>query len=388
MTELSCEMAMHYYFVVDSKMRGYHVYKEIWPNPIIGEELPCEREIGNPHDLSAVAVKKLITGEWKIVGHVPRRISPLSWSFIRGGRNINCVVTGTRRYSSDLSKGGLEVPCRYTFSVNDAKKCDQLHKRIIDSLSRMCHDECPSSDVVGVIDARIDEIVDTNGPTSTGEKATLIKIEPEDTCNTSAMPNRICQDSHVEEVIVPDEEVCSPPKKQARFDEERLLMGEELSDREINFAQQILKQQFGHINGLCSTLLQDKDKPYNLTTSTLSNRIQIIYCQSRRHWIVATTINANCDIVKVYDSIFRYLDKSFLTTVEKCFTCSGEVPTVKVMQCRKQEGSKDCGVYAVAFGIALAMGHNPSRQNLKQDAMRSHLVTCFKNEQFSLFPCK
>ena len=59
-------------------------------------------------------------------------------------------------------------------------------------------------------------------------------------------------------------------------------MGEELSDREINFAQQFPKQQFGHVNGLCFTLLQDKDEPYNLTTTTLSNRIQIIYCQSRR----------------------------------------------------------------------------------------------------------
>ena len=381
-------MAIRYYFVVDSKVHGYHVYKEIWPNPIIGEELPCEREIGNTHDPSAVAVKKLITGERKIVGHVPRRISPLSSSFIRGGGNIKCVVTGMKRYSSDLPQGGLEVPCRYTFSVNDAKKCDQLHKRIIDSLSRTCHDESPSTDVVEAIETRIDEIVDTNEPTSSGEKTTLIKIEPENTSNTSAMSNRICQDSHVEEVIVPEEVVCSPPKKQARFDEERLLMGEELSDREINFAQQLLKQQFDHINGLCSTLLQDKDRPYNLTTTTLSNRIQIIYCPSRRHWIVATTINSNCDTVKVYNSMFRYLDKNSLITVEKCFTYNGEVPTVKMMQCRKQEGTKDCGVYAVAFGVALAMGHNPSRQNLKQDVMRSHLVTCFKNEHFSLFPCK
>ena len=165
-------------------------------------------------------------------------------------------------------------------------------------------------------------------------------------------------------------------------------MGEELSDCEINFAQQLLKQQFGHINGLCSTLLQDKDKPYNLITTMLSNRIQIIYCQSRRHWIVATTKNSNCDTVKVYDSMFHYLDNNSLTTVEKCFTYNGKVPTVKMMQCRKQEGTKDCGVYAVAFGVALAMGHNPSRQNLKQDVMRPHLVICFKNEHFSLFPCK
>ena len=102
-----------------------------------------------------------------------------------------------------------------------------------------------------------------------------------------------------------------------------------MSDHEINFAQQLLRQQFGHVNGLCSTLLQDE--PNNLTTSSLSNRIQIIFCRSRRHWIVATTTNSNHDTVKVYDSMFRYLDKDSLTTIEKCFTCNGEVPTVKMI---------------------------------------------------------
>jgi len=53
-------MALHYCFVVDSKMCGYHVYKEIWPNPFVGEDLPCEREICNPHDTLAVMVKKVI----------------------------------------------------------------------------------------------------------------------------------------------------------------------------------------------------------------------------------------------------------------------------------------------------------------------------------------
>jgi len=55
-------------------------------------------------------------------------------------------------------------------------------------------------------------------------------------------------------------------------------MGKQLSDLKINFVQRLLKQQFG---------LQDK--PNNLTTSSLPNRIQIIHYQSHRHWIVATT---------------------------------------------------------------------------------------------------
>ena len=141
----------------------------------------------------------------------------MCWIFIRGGGKIKCVVkyavTGPRHYTSDLPNGGLEVPCQYTFSADDAKKCELLHKRIITSLLKTCHDESPSSDLVGVIhvEARIHETADINEPMSSGENAILVKVESEDTSNTSAMPNR-CQDSHIEEVVVPEEVICSPPK--------------------------------------------------------------------------------------------------------------------------------------------------------------------------------
>ena len=47
----------------------------------------------------------------------------------------------------------------------------------------------------------------------------------------------------------------SPAKKKAKStDLERVVMGEELSDVEINFAQQLLKAQFAKINGLLCTL--------------------------------------------------------------------------------------------------------------------------------------
>ena len=188
--------------------------------------------------------------------------------------------------------------------------------------------------------------------------------------------------------VIADEVVCSPPrKKQKEFDEEQIVMGAELTDLEINFAQQLLKQQFKDINGFCSTLLQEKAT--NLTTSSMANRIQIIHCESRRHWILATTVNCKCDNVKVYDSLFHYLDKNSLRIVENCFRFGNEVPQVKMMQRRKQQGGTDCGVYAIiAFAVALAFGANPGRQNFKQAMMRAHLVRCFKSKQFSLFPCK
>ena len=54
-------------FTVESCIRGYHVYKDIW-NATIGEELECVRESDNPADRYAVAMKK----DNETVGHVPR----------------------------------------------------------------------------------------------------------------------------------------------------------------------------------------------------------------------------------------------------------------------------------------------------------------------------
>ena len=60
-----------YTFSVDSVVRGYHEYKDIWDTDIDGLELPCKREPGNPQDPSAVAVVKQSSGKSVIVGHVP-----------------------------------------------------------------------------------------------------------------------------------------------------------------------------------------------------------------------------------------------------------------------------------------------------------------------------
>ena len=92
--------------VVDSMIRGHHVYKEIF-NPINGEELPCEQEIRNSSNPLAVAVIKRLDGEDNIVGHLPRTLCS---AFIRCGGTIKCIVDGHRQYSEDLPQGGLEVP--------------------------------------------------------------------------------------------------------------------------------------------------------------------------------------------------------------------------------------------------------------------------------------
>ena len=64
-------------YTIESCVCGYHVYKDIW-EARVGEELSCEREIGNSMDpFAVVVVKNDVT-----IGHIPRRISSVCSLFL------------------------------------------------------------------------------------------------------------------------------------------------------------------------------------------------------------------------------------------------------------------------------------------------------------------
>ena len=75
-------------YEMEAMIRGYHVYATV-----------------------AVAVKKADL----TVGHIPMKISALCSLFLQRGGTIACSVTDSKRYSSDLSQGGLEIPCILKF---------------------------------------------------------------------------------------------------------------------------------------------------------------------------------------------------------------------------------------------------------------------------------
>ena len=114
-------------YCINSVVRGHHVYKDIW-TPEIGEELTCRREVGNIHDLHAVAI--LRGGD--VVGHVPRMISTPCNVFIRKGGVITCIISGHRQYSVDLEQGGLDVPCKLQFQGSQTT-IDKLSKMLLNA---------------------------------------------------------------------------------------------------------------------------------------------------------------------------------------------------------------------------------------------------------------
>ena len=87
-------MVMEERFVLETVVRRYHVYKDVW-KPRLGELLQCKMEFGNIHDPYAVAVVRDDGGE--VVGHIPRKIYSLCYFFIKRNGTIICQVTSKRR---------------------------------------------------------------------------------------------------------------------------------------------------------------------------------------------------------------------------------------------------------------------------------------------------
>ena len=87
---------------------------------MLGEELAVKPESGNQHDRYAVSVKK----DDRIIGHVPRSFSRVSWFFLSHRGRIKCAITGRKKHGLCL-----EVPSAYIFirSPRAVKKLKALN---------------------------------------------------------------------------------------------------------------------------------------------------------------------------------------------------------------------------------------------------------------------
>ena len=138
-------------------------------------------------------------------------------------------------------------------------------------------------------------------------------------------------------------------------------MGTRLSDVHISRAQQILKHQFFYLNGLESSLYQDKDLVRS--EEMVKNKVQIVYCKDREHWIVASTVNKHIGEVLVVDSVFNSLDNDTRKTITNLFKYTGSTGklNIKLARSQKQRGGDDCGLFAIAFATAIALGKSPMK---------------------------
>ena len=113
------------------------------------------------------------------------------------------------------------------------------------------------------------------------------------------------------------------------------------------------------------------------------NKLQIIHCSERNHWITATTIGCESGVIKVYDSLYTILDKPPSIVLANLFHCEDKLFKNRVVRPQKQNGGLDCGVFAIAFATSIAINHKVNTK-FDQARMRAHLVSCLEKRIFTV----
>ena len=78
--------------------------------------------------------------------------------------------------------------------------------------------------------------------------------------------------------------------------------------------------------------------------------------------------------MKLFDSLYKSIDVTAMALIPAIF--GKEITTVCQEGSQQQQGSSECGVFAIATCTALAHGVTPA---FKQETMRRHLHDCFSS---------
>ena len=151
-----------------------------------------------------------------------------------------------------------------------------------------------------------------------------------------------------------------------------------LTDKHINFAQALLCRKFKSVAGFQSTLTLHKAK--RISTKNAPRFLQIIHCRGC-HWIVASTVGTYPKAL-VYDSLYTSIDKETLALLKQIL---GAKVSIELGNRPKQNGTADCGLFAIATCVSIATGNQP--KNYIQQSMHNHLLVCFESFTFTEFPC-
>ena len=166
-----------------------------------------------------------------------------------------------------------------------------------------------------------------------------------------------------------------------RADKEILVSGKLLTANHIAAATKLMRQSFPSQNGLQdSHYLADKDE----WNSVVDNFVQIIFIDIG-HW--ACLSNKFSDDVELFDSMLTAPIEDDDIIRQACRIVQSDQPflTVNVVGVQPQCGGADCGLFAISMAFDLCSGIDPFTQEVVQERMREHLVSCFEKGKISAF---
>ena len=107
----------------------------------------------------------------------------------------------------------------------------------------------------------------------------------------------------------------------------------------------------------------------------------------QRTYVVACNHKCRRGEVEIFDSLMQ---TEVSTTVRRqlatmLHTLRPRMTMTKVCV-QQQTGGSDCGLFAIAFAVALVHGQDPATLTFNQGAMREHLRLCLLRQQMKPFP--
>ena len=284
------------------------------------------------------------------------------------------MVTGSKRRSTDLPQGGLEVPCLLKFEGPE-DIVDKVRKRFTEMKRR----QAVGNEVVVPGDNSKDSAQESSKGDCESKKIELMAMVAKEEAKVEV------ETKAAKEEPSKKTESLSSMTTWLQFndiilkesDKHTIESSECLKDQHLNFAQRLLKHQYPKMNGLRLTLLQEQSH-----SQATSPALQVLHIKTN-HWIVASTKEKG-KAVHVYDSMYSSIDQATAHVIQTNFRCG--MKNICLMPCQKQVGATDCGLFATAFATSIAFGEDPSSRSYCQVKMHAHLLTCFKNYHMELFP--
>ena len=171
------------------------------------------------------------------------------------------------------------------------------------------------------------------------------------------------------------------------FDKELLISGQPLSANHTTAGQRLLKQAFPHQSGLQDTSLLSRaiwsDVPLEF--------VQVVHVEPN-HWACLSNKfvvdDRKSHTVNIYDSLHTIPDVESSIVKQACVILNSfeSTITINVIDVQTQQGTSDCGVFALAMAADLCRDLDPATVSYHQEKMRSHLKQCYEKSHLSPFP--
>ena len=152
----------------------------------------------------------------------------------------------------------------------------------------------------------------------------------------------------------------------------------------VDATQKILSRQFPCLEGF-----QSVGCGQGMSFNTMhKNFIQILHDEQRKHWLAITNIGTTEPNVFAYNNLFHQSSPCIQQQVSCIMNTNYPKIVLHFVDCQRQNGANDCGLFAITFAVSICHGNLPEKFCYAQHEMRKHLFKCLNNGMMEEFPKK